>query len=213
MLIARKQSWLIVVAVVLVAVGAAFLFKPSSNSRAGNSPVLQSATLYPEPRALTPFQLLDQDAKAFTNADLMGHWSFVFFGFTQCPDICPTTLAVMANVAKQLPPEFATDTRFVFVTVDPERDTPALLHDYVNWFNFGLVGVTGDVAAITALARDMGVAFSKVAQGDSYVMDHSVRVFLLDGQGRRHALLAPSLGLQGFDAKVVVQDYLAIRNQ
>ncbi|ARU54158.1 electron transport protein SCO1/SenC [Oleiphilus messinensis] len=104
--------------------------------------------------------LLDQQGNPFNIRDLEGTWSFVFFGYTYCPDICPTTLVTFKKLEKALSESgFLDDTRFVMVSVDPKRDTPERLNAYLAFFNPDYLGLTGDVNAITALARSVNVGF------------------------------------------------------
>lgn len=205
----RTRSWLLVAVIVLAALTGAWLLKPLFTPA---SPlILQSGQLYPEAKELAPFQLLDQNGAPFSNAQLQGKWSFVFFGYTTCPDICPTTLTVFSQFYQQLPAALQADTQMLFVTLDPERDTSAQLQQYLPFFHSALIGVTGDLTGTDALARDLGVAFAKVPQpGGSYLIDHSVRVFLLNPKGERFALFAPTMGV-GFSGSVLRQDYQLVR--
>lgn len=207
----RARSWLLVAAIAAVAMLGAWLLKPVLQPKP--APVLQSAQLYPQAKALAPFALLDQHGQPFTNERLRGKWSFVFFGYTTCPDICPTTLTVFTQLYKQLPAELQADTQMVFATVDPERDTVAQLQQYMPFFHADFIGVTGEPAAVDAFARSFGVAYSKIPQeGGSYLVDHSVRVFLINQEGGRHALFAPTQGA-GFEVKYLLSDYQNIRAQ
>lgn len=205
----RARSWLLVAAIAAVAMLGAWLLKPVLQPKP--APVLQSAQLYPQAKALAPFALLDQHGQPFTNERFRGKWSFVFFGYTTCPDICPTTLTVFTQLYKQLPAELQADTQMVFATVDPERDTVAQLQQYMPFFHADFIGVTGEESAVDAFARDLGVAFSKIPQeGGGYLVDHSVRVFLINPDGERHALFAPTQG-SGFNAPTLIGDYAQIR--
>lgn len=161
------------------------------------------ALLYPVPRALEPFTLQAADGYALTNADLRGRWTLAFFGFTNCPDVCPTALATMRGIEKlgleRLGKE-APDTRdtppislnYWFISVDPERDTPAVLREYAKYFSPSIVAATASSEAIEKLARDVGVVFFKVPQeaGD-YTIDHSMQMLLFDPEGRLHAMWRP----------------------
>src|SRR5262245_19790330 len=100
-----------------------------------------------------PFELTDQDGKTVTQRDLAGRPYLVFFGFTHCPDVCPTTLFEVSEILRALGPD-ADRTRALFITVDPERDTPAAIKDYLSSFDPHLSGLTGDPAAIAAVAKD-----------------------------------------------------------
>src|SRR5271165_6706100 len=103
-----------------------------------------------------PFRLTDQDGRAVTEQDLMGRPSLVFFGFTHCPDVCPTTLFDISEIMRALGPD-ADRTRAVFITVDPERDTQGVLKDYLSSFDPHLSGLTGDPAAIATVAKEYRV--------------------------------------------------------
>jgi len=157
--------------------------------------VLFSAVIFivtgrsPAPIAMTsavggPFQLVDQNSKPITDADLKGHPFLVFFGFTHCPDICPTTLFDVSEIFRALGPD-AKDVRALFVTVDPERDTPAVLKDYLSSFDPRIIGVTGDDAAIASAEKAYRVYAKKVPlDGGTYTMDHTAIVYLMNKDGR-----------------------------
>jgi protein SCO1/2 len=131
-----------------------------------------------------PFRLTDQNGRTVTEQDLNGHPSLVFFGFTHCPDVCPTTLFDISEVMRALGPD-ADRAHAVFITVDPERDTQQVLKDYLSSFDPHLSGLTGDVASISAVAKEYRVYFKKVALDDGgYTMDHTAIVYLMDKDGR-----------------------------
>jgi protein SCO1/2 len=131
-----------------------------------------------------PFQLEDQNGKPFGDADLRGRPYLVFFGFTHCPDICPTTLFDISQVMAKLGKD-ADRTGAVFITVDPERDTPALMKDYLSNFDPHLRGLTGDRHAIDATLKAYRVYAKKVPlEGGDYTMDHTAIVYLMDKDGR-----------------------------
>ena len=151
----------------------------------GRAPALtlQGGTHFAEPRAVEAFQLTDQDGKSFGNDQLVGAPSLLFFGFTHCPDVCPTTLMEISQVFEQLGPQ--AKIRALFVTVDPERDTPELLKDYVSNFDPRIIGVTGPRENIDAALKAWRVFARKTkGEGDSYSMDHSSVIYLMDRQGR-----------------------------
>jgi protein SCO1/2 len=135
-----------------------------------------------------PFRLTDQNGRTVTNEDLKGHPSLVFFGFTNCPEVCPTALFDISEVLNKLGPD-ADKVNALFVTVDPERDTPEKLKDYLSSFNPRLIGLGGDPAALAAVAKAYRVYYKKVPQdGGGYTMDHTAIVYLMDKQG---AFVAP----------------------
>ena len=133
-----------------------------------------------------PFKLVDQNSKPITDQDMKGRPFLVFFGFTHCPDVCPTTLFEVSEIFRALGPDAgAKDIRGLFVTVDPERDTPAVLKDYLSSFDPRVIGVTGDVASIAAVEKSYRVYAKKVPlDGGGYTMDHTALVYLMDKTGR-----------------------------
>ncbi len=131
-----------------------------------------------------PFRLIDQDGKVVTDQDMRGKPFLVFFGFTHCPDVCPTTLFEMSEVLRNLGAD-ADKLSALFITVDPERDTPAAIKDYLSSFDPHLRGLTGDAAALAAVAKEYRVYYKKVPlEGGDYTMDHTAIVYLMDKQGR-----------------------------
>ncbi|MET0629749.1 MAG: SCO family protein [Xanthobacteraceae bacterium] len=131
-----------------------------------------------------PFELTDQNGRTVTERDLKGRPFLVFFGFTRCPDICPTTLFEVSEIMRVLGKD-ADRVGALFITVDPERDTPAALKDYLSSFDPHLAGLTGEPAAVAAVAKAYRVYFKKVPldQG-GYTMDHTAIVYLMDKDGR-----------------------------
>jgi protein SCO1/2 len=152
------------------------------------SPRLASGTWLPRPKPLADFRLTDTTGRAFTRRDLGGP-TLVFFGFTHCPDVCPTTLMKLAQVRQRAELK---GLRVLFVSVDPQRDTPAVLGTYVHAFDPAFLGLSGDPQAILALAANFGVAVNRVElPGGDYTMDHSVVLFLLDARARLVAIFTP----------------------
>jgi protein SCO1/2 len=130
-----------------------------------------------------PFQLEDQNGKAVTDGDMKGKPFLVFFGFTHCPDICPTTLFDMSQLMKALGPD-ADRTGALFITVDPERDTTKVMSEYLSNFDPHVRGLTGDPAAIAAAVKAYRVYAKKVPlENGDYTMDHTALVYLMDKNG------------------------------
>jgi len=131
-----------------------------------------------------PFQLVDQDGKTVSDADMKGRPFLVFFGYTHCPDVCPTTLFEMSQMLHALGPD-AGRIGALFITVDPERDTPAVLKDYLASFDPHLRALTGEPAAVDAALKAYRVYAKKVPLKDGdYTMDHTAAVYLMDKNGR-----------------------------
>ena len=141
-----------------------------------------------------PFTLVDQDGRTVTEARLKGHWSAVYFGFTYCPDVCPTTLQTLARAADRLGPK-GRDLQVVMISVDPQRDTPAQLKAYLSSpaFPKGALGLTGSPAQVAAAAKAYRAYFQKEGEGDDYVVDHTSAVYLMNPEGRFDRVLAYSL--------------------
>jgi protein SCO1/2 len=131
-----------------------------------------------------PFNLVDQNGQPFSDKDLKGKSFLVFFGFTHCPDVCPTTLFEISEILRNLGPE-ADNTAALFVSVDPQRDTPQAMRDYLASFDPHIRGLTGDPAALAAVAKAYRVYYKKVPlEGGDYTMDHTAIVYLMDKDGR-----------------------------
>lgn len=131
-----------------------------------------------------PFSLTDQNGRTVTEEDFKGRPFLVFFGFTHCPDICPTTMFEISEIIKKLGPD-ADRVRALFITVDPERDNPAALKDYLSSFDPRISAVTGDEAAIAAVAKAYRAYFKRVPLADGgYTMDHTAIIYLMGKDGR-----------------------------
>ena len=167
-------------------------------------PVTENATILPQPRALPPLDLVDQDNHPLPGDFLRDHWTLVFFGFTQCPDVCPTTLTTLAQMKRQLADLPAgQQPRVLLVSVDPERDTPAILKPYVTFFDPSFLGATGTLAATTQAATAFSVPFAKVPlPGGGYTLDHGAGLFMVSPAGALAAYSSPPL-----DATVLARDY------
>lgn len=170
-----------------------------------------AATRFPVAREVQPFELVDHNNVVFDNAALEQHWSFLFFGYTYCPDVCPTTLSVLNSIAQRLQ-DVDTDIRFVMVTVDPERDTPERLTEFVTYFNGDFLGVTGTDQGLEQLTRQLGILYERVEPepgSEAYLMDHTAAVFLFDPDGRYHAVFSPPLSVETIvgDFRKMLQAY------
>ena len=142
-----------------------------------------------------PFQLVDQEGRPVDESLLEGKWSLVFFGFTYCPDFCPTTLAAL-EATKQRLGDKAKDLQIVFISVDPERDTPQALKDYLSSDGFpeGVIGLTGTPEQVRAAADAYRAFYQKVGEGEGYTMNHSLTVYLMGPDGQFRTAVAEELG-------------------
>ena len=152
--------------------------------------------LFDTPRDPGEFELLDHKGKSFSRAQLLGRWTLVFFGFTHCPDICPTTMVELADLKSQLASTEAEATQVVMVSVDPARDTPERLSEYVPYFHPEFLGVTGDFAAILSFAQRLNAPFRKLSEPDGdYQMEHSANVVLMNPRGDYHGFFRAPLDI------------------
>jgi protein SCO1/2 len=184
---ARNINLTVLGLLVFIAIVVAGFFNQVSQPRVMTASELKinGAYMFDTPRALPEFELIDHHGAAFTRDSLQGHWSLVFFGFTHCPDICPTTMALLSRFMQELEglPE-SSDTSIVMVTVDPARDGVEQLSQYVPYFNPDFVGVTGDFLDIHRFATNLNTPFRKAPdQGENYQVDHSANLVLINPRG------------------------------
>ncbi|MCW9024651.1 MAG: SCO family protein [Gammaproteobacteria bacterium] len=172
----------------------------------------QVAEILPKPRTLSNFKLLNHQQQAFNQQSLRDKWSLAFFGYTNCPDICPNTMIVMKQFWKKLS-ELNIDldlVQIVFVSVDPKRDTIGLLKDYVSYFNTDFIGVTGDMSEIEKLTQELEILYgyeeADKATGN-YIVNHSAQILLLNPAAQLHAILPPP-----HDAGIITADFITIKS-
>jgi protein SCO1/2 len=177
---------IVVIAAALIVVIFAFaVYRLESQPRAVNQAPSATANI----QMGGPFHLIDQNGHAVSDKDLLGKPTVLFFGYTYCPDVCPTTLADMTAWLKALGPD-ADKLNVVYVTIDPERDTAARLKSYLTAFDPRIRGLTGSPQAVAEAAHDYNVYYQKVStQGGDYSMDHSTIIYLMDARGQMAELI------------------------
>lgn len=182
-------------AVAIGLVAGTILMKPSTVE-------LRAGTLLQTPRELIDFQLARSDGQPFTKADLAGHWTLIFPGFTFCPDVCPTTLTTLKAVQARLGAD-APKLQVVMLSVDPERDTPEKLGAYVHAFSADFLGVTGSTAELDRLGGNIGYVYTKVpgATPETYTIDHSASMILIGPDARLRGYFSPP-----FQAEALADD-------
>jgi protein SCO1/2 len=148
---------------------------------------------YPQPRALPDFQLVQANGKPLTLADWKGRWNVAYFGYVSCPDVCPTTLAVLKQVWKSLEERGLRDrVRISFVSIDPQRDTPEMLGKYVAFFSPDFLAATGSDEQLTRLTRALGLLYSRTTGANGEIqVDHSGSAVIVDPQGRLVGMFRP----------------------
>lgn len=173
----------------LLAMAAGFWLASTLKTPDEDLPQVQGLVLKQARQIAVP-ELIKHDGRPFTNDDLNGQWTLMFFGYTHCPDVCPMTMNVLAEAKKKATGDFP---KVVMVSVDPQRDSAALLADYVHYFDPEFIGVTGDEKMIQALTLQMSVMYMKMpgTSGDEndYLVDHSSSVMLINPQGQLAAFL------------------------
>jgi protein SCO1/2 len=208
---------LVIAGILLIGLGIWFGkgYNPSQVKKADEFP---SATVLDVPIPLLQFSLHDHSGNLFTPYNLTRKWTFMFFGYTHCPDVCPTALVDMNNIYHNLggtdnltEKKFGIGTQFVFITVDPERDTVRDLKEYVPFFNEHFIGLTGDKDMIESIARPLGIAYRRVPGKNTdkdYLVDHSASILLIDPLGRMRAVFSPP-----HIPKTIASDFINIREK
>ncbi len=172
-------------------------------------PAELQAVLWPEPRQLTSFELPEAGGKALNLSRLEDRWTLLFFGYTSCPDVCPMALSVMKAVYDDLAeyPQIQAKTQVVFVSVDPERDTPEHVAEYAAYFDKNFIGVTGPVEAVDGLAKQMSAGYirEEPEEGGSYQVSHTGSIYLIGPKQRVHGAFSPP-----HNPKVITEQYLGI---
>lgn len=207
----NRTTALVLIAALAAALGLWASQKYFGSVRHASLPQTEAVRLIEPRRTLPAFSLRQSDGTQLIPGELKGHWTLVFLGFTHCPDICPTTLAQMsvAQKAWESIPE-ATRPRVLFVSVDPERDTPDKIGEYAHGFHKDTLAATADVPALESFAKSLSMVFAKVpapdgAPADQYTLDHSASMVVLDPQGRMAGLLRPP-----FEPNVIAKDMAAL---
>ncbi|CAK0770584.1 protein SCO1 [Gammaproteobacteria bacterium] len=151
-----------------------------------------AGTMLVPPRELGDFALTDTEGAPFTRQSLRGHWTLLAFGYTTCPDVCPTMLHTFVDIQKRLQGMKLSDAmpRFVFVSVDPERDDLVRLKGYLNYFSPTFLGATGPHPALQKITSQLGILYQRVGQDAGYLVDHSATILLLDSQARLKAVFS-----------------------
>lgn len=164
------------------------------------APMMKNAVLYPAPRAVPDFKLTQANGQPLTPDSWRGHWNAVYFGYTSCPDVCPTTLAMFKQVWRDLGDERA-DARFDFISVDPQRDTPDKLAKYVSFFNPDFIAATGTDDELNKLTRGLGLMYTRETDAHGNIeVDHSGSVVIIDPDAKLRGIFRPPFAAQDVTA-------------
>ncbi|MCK4705708.1 MAG: SCO family protein [Gammaproteobacteria bacterium] len=208
---APRALYLVVATIIILATLAQFAFlkygKPNDSIKYMDDGI--SATILYDATPITSFALKNHKDEIFTQENLIGKWSFLSFGYTHCPDICPTTLKTLDHVDRMLHEiDNAILPQTIFITLDPERDDVATLSEYIPWFNKDFIGLTGTAEKIAVLTKKLGILNQKredQSGEEGYQIDHTVVIMLIDPKGRLRALSSTP-----HDAQTIADDFIMI---
>lgn len=189
----------ILLGAVLLAVTAIFVLRQT------NLPEIETGTLLAQPQTLPQFEFLDHHGETITRSDLTGQWSLLFTGFTSCPDICPATLYVLNALDKRLRAN-EDEFRMILLSIDPERDTPEVMAQYLDLFSSSLTGITGSLSGIEQFCDEIGMSFIHIpGTAGRYTVEHSGAIVLIDPRARISGYFRPP-----FDPDLMALDLHAI---
>ncbi|NVJ60607.1 MAG: SCO family protein [Gammaproteobacteria bacterium] len=208
-----KQILIYTLITVVVIVAGLFITKGASFSIKSDEPV--NAMIYPKLKKVQSFEFGSGDLKV-SEKIFLDHWTFVFFGYTYCPDICPTTMSSLREFYSKLPDDVRKETQVMLVSVDPDRDDPEQLKQYVNAFHPEFIGTTASHDKLEKFTRDFGALYYKVGDDENYLVDHTGKIFLINPKGERFAIFNkamnnPSEGYD-YDIEQMVKDFLIIKS-
>lgn len=189
----RSRNIIFILAAVIAMV--AGLWFGSFNQQQPRKAEAIQGVILPTAKTIKPFTLMDHNERVFTLNNLQGHWSVLFVGYTQCPDVCPAALSVLKQVHQLMTQRSLQMPEVVFISIDPQRDTSHLLGEYVAYFNKDFIGVSGELAQLKNITRQLSVSFAKAPgsngsmDGDDYLMDHSSSFLLINPQGKLQSFL------------------------
>ncbi len=207
---ANRARYLVLAAILVLATLAQWIFLKYGSSN--NTQYMDdgiSATILHNSSPIAPFHLSDHNGNTFSQDNLAGQWSLLSFGYTHCPDICPTTLNTLNQVDKILH-EMGNPVlpQTIFITLDPERDDVATLADYIPWFNKDFIGLTGSSEQIQSLTKNLGVMSQRREDQSgegNYLIDHTVSIMLIDTRGQLRALSSAP-----YNAQTIADDFIKI---
>ena len=170
---------------------------------------LKQGLILSSPRSLKPFELIDSKGHMFSQKNFRGHWNLLFFGFTHCPGICPATMAKLNKAYHYLKQQQVQPLpKIIFISIDPERDSPEKIQQYVNTFNKNFIGVTGNEEELEKLTKQLGIYHTKATtEENNYYISHSGNILIVNPSGAWVAQLSPPL-----DGKIIAQDFLQIKH-
>ena len=171
-------------------------------------PILETGKAYKKPLDIIEFELKDQGDQLYSKNDLKNQWTILFFGYTNCPDVCPTTIFKLGQIKQQISKELPNvNLQILFITLDPERDSTERLREYLGFFNASMIGLTGDISKIVELTSNLSVFFQRINKEDGYDFNHTASIFLINPKAQLKASFSPasSIEMLAEDIKKVVK--------
>ncbi len=171
-------------------------------------PILETGKAYKKPLDIIEFELKDQGDQLYSKNDLKNQWTILFFGYTNCPDVCPTTIFKLGQIKQQISKELPNvNLQILFITLDPERDSTERLREYLGFFNSSMIGLTGDISKIVELTSNLSVFFQRINKEDGYDFNHTASIFLMNPNAQLKASFSPasSIDMLNEDIKTVIK--------
>jgi len=198
----KNKLFLIFAIIVLVFMTLIIQKGPVLNEK---QPILQSGKALKNPLEIIDFQLIDQKNQLFTKNDLKDHFTLLFFGYTNCPDVCPSTIYKLSQMKKKINKDLPEkNLEIVFITLDPERDTTNRLHEYMNFFDSTMIGLTGDISEIVKLSANLSVFFQRINKEDGYDFNHTASIFIINQEAQLGASLSPISSLEMLEEDIKI---------
>lgn len=184
---------IVFVFLIIFGMTALFAYFQSLPSLLQKKPMLLTGKILTRPMELNNFELIDQYNQTFNNKSLVGNWTIIFFGYTNCPDVCPTTIYKLAEIKNEIIEELPSENfNTVLVTLDPDRDTPERLDEYIGYFDQTMLGVTGTYEDIQTFASSLSVFYQRINKDEGYDFNHTASIFVLDKDGSLFATMSPA---------------------
>jgi len=159
-------------------------------------PILETGKAYKKPLDIIEFELKDQGDQLYSKNDLKNQWTILFFGYTNCPDVCPTTIFKLGQIKQQISKELPyINLQILFITLDPERDSTERLSEYLGFFDPSMTGLTGEITNIVELTSNLSVFFQRINKEDGYDFNHTASIFLMNPNAQLKASFSPAISI------------------
>ena len=199
---------IIFILLILTGITGLFTYFQSLPSLLEKKPTLVSGKILARPMEIDRFELIDQKNEVFNNKSLEGGWTVLFFGYTNCPDVCPTTIYKLAEIKNELKEDLSsTSFNTVLVTLDPDRDSTDRLEEYIGYFDESMLGVTGTYENIQSFTSSLSVFYQRINKEEGYDFNHTASIFVFNKDGSLFATMSPANTIDE-----LTQDFYTILN-